>query len=78
MSLIMIAIMAWLSWKLVGKLGLSTTPALRLSEAWFAWSMVAGFVIMLFYQIQRILGYVARMPPLEKGPEDKFEELEYE
>jgi len=78
MSLVMIAIMAWLSWKLVGKLGLSTTPALRLSEAWFAWSMVAGFVIMLFYQIQRILGYVARMPPLEKGPEDKFEELEYE
>ena len=78
MSLVMIAVMTWLSWKLVDKLGLSTTPALRLSEAWFAWSMVAGFVIMLFYQIQRILAYVVRMPPLEKGPEEKFEELEYE
>ncbi len=78
MSLVMIAVMTWLSWKLVDKLALSTTPALRLSEAWFAWSMVAGFVIMLFYQMQRVLAYVIKMPPLEKGPEEKLEELEYE
>ena len=78
MSLIMIAVMAWLSWKLVEKLGMSTTPALRLSEAWFAWSMVVGFVVMFFYQIQRILAYVISMPPLEKGPEEKLEDLDYE
>ena len=78
MSLIMISVMAWLSWKLVGKLGLSTTPALRLSEAWFAWPMVVGFVIMLFYQVQRMLAYIIRMPPLEKGPEEKLEELGHE
>ncbi len=78
MSLLMISIMAWLSWTLVDKLGMSTTPALRLSEAWFAWSMVAGFVVMFFYQVQRMLAYMIRMPPLEKGPEEKLEELQHE
>jgi TRAP-type C4-dicarboxylate transport system permease small subunit len=78
MSLVMITIMAWLSWKLVDKLSLSTTPALRLSEAWFAWSMVVGFIVMLFYQIQRILAYLIRMSPLEKGSEEKLKEIEYE
>ncbi len=78
MSLLMISVMAWLSWILVDKLGMSTTPALRLSEAWFAWSMVAGFIIMFFYQLQRMLGYIIGMPPLEKGPEEKLEELQHE
>lgn len=78
MSLIMIAVMTWLSWRLVDKLALSTTPALRLSEAWFAWSMVLGFIMMLFYQVQRMLAYFIRMPPLEEGPEKKLEEIEYE
>jgi TRAP-type C4-dicarboxylate transport system permease small subunit len=78
MSLVMIAVMTWLSWRLVDKLALSTTPALRLSEAWFAWSMVVGFVMMLFYQVQRMLAYLIKMPPLEKGPEEKFGEIEYE
>ncbi|HWU36664.1 MAG TPA: TRAP transporter small permease [Candidatus Acidoferrum sp.] len=78
LSLIMIAVMVWLSWKLVDKLGMSTTPALRLSEAWFAWSMVVGFGIMLFYQVQRMLAYVVGMPPLEEGPKKRLEELEIE
>jgi TRAP-type C4-dicarboxylate transport system permease small subunit len=78
MSLIMISVMAWLSWKLVGKLGLSTTPALRLSEAWFAWSMVVGFVIMVFYQVQRMLAYIIGMPALEEGAEKRIEELGHE
>jgi TRAP-type C4-dicarboxylate transport system permease small subunit len=78
MSLAMITVMAWLSWKLVDKLALSTTPALRLSEAWFAWSMVVGFGVMFFYQVQRMLTYLVIMPPLEKGPEEKLEEIEYE
>ncbi len=78
MSLVMIGVMAWLSWTLVEKLGLSTTPALRLSEAWFAWSMVVGFGIMLFYQVQRMLAYIIGMPPLGKGPEEKLEDLQHE
>jgi TRAP-type C4-dicarboxylate transport system permease small subunit len=78
MSLLMIAIMLYLSWELVDKLALTTTPALRFSEAWFAWSMVAGFAVMLLYQTQRVLAYFVTMPPLEKGPEEKLEELPYE
>ncbi len=78
MSLFMIGIMAWLSWKLVDKLGMSTTPALRLSEAWFAWSMVVGFVIMLFYQAQRMLAYIFDMPPLETKPGKELKELGHE
>ncbi len=78
LSLIMIGIMSWLSWNLVDKLGMSTTPALRLSEAWFAWSMVVGFVIMLFYQAQRMLAYIVGMPPLEKQPKKEVKELFHE
>ncbi len=78
MSLLMIGVMGCLSWRLVDKLAFSTTPALRLSEAWFAWSMVAGFFVLFFYQIQRLLAYLVRMPPLEKASRPTTEEIDYE
>lgn len=53
--LLMIAIMLWLSWILTGKLGMSTTPAIRLSESWFGAALVVGFGGMLFFQIQRVV-----------------------
>ncbi len=76
-SVVMIAVMLYLSWELVDKLALSTTPALRLSEAWFAWSMVIGFAIMLLYQVQRILGYFTTMPSMEEKREQTTE-VDYE
>lgn len=50
-----LGVMVWQSWKLTGRLAFSTTPAIRLNEAWFGWAMVVGFILMLYYQIQRVV-----------------------
>jgi len=65
--LIMLAVMLYLSWILTDKLAFSTTPALRLSEAWFGWSMIVGFGLMLFYQIQRVVAIFTRKTHLARG-----------
>ena len=65
--LIILVVMLCLSWKLTDKLAFSTTPALRLSEAWFGWSMIIGFALMLFYQIQRVIAiFTKKKPPIEE------------
>jgi len=53
--IIMLCVMIYQSWKLTGRLALSTTPALRIKESWFGWAMISGFIIMLYYQIQRLI-----------------------
>lgn len=53
--IICLIVMIVQSWKLTGKLALSTTPALRIPESWFGVSLIIGFVLMLFYQIQRFI-----------------------
>ncbi len=53
--LVILIVMLCLSWNLKQKLAFSTTPALRLSEAWFGWSLIVGFGLMLFYQVQKIV-----------------------
>ena len=65
--LIILIVMLCLSWKLTDKLAFSTTPALRLSEAWFGWSMIIGFALMLYYQIQRVVAiFTKKKPPVEE------------
>jgi TRAP-type C4-dicarboxylate transport system permease small subunit len=61
--LIILVVMLYLSWILTDKLAFSTTPALRLSEAWFGWSMIVGFGLMLFYQVQRMVAVFTRKTP---------------
>lgn len=56
--IIMLVVMIFQSWKLTGKLSFSTTPALRIKESWFGWAMITGFIIMLYYQIQRLIALV--------------------
>jgi TRAP-type C4-dicarboxylate transport system permease small subunit len=71
--LIILVVMLYLSWKLTDKLAFTTTPALRLSEAWFGWSMILGFALMLFYQIQRVAAIFAkRKPPVEEEIKEKY------
>jgi TRAP-type transport system small permease protein len=71
--LIILVTMLYLSWKLTDKLALSTTPALRLSEAWFGWSMIIGFALMLFYQIQRIAAiFPKKKPPVKEEMGEKY------
>ena len=53
--LVILIVMSYQSWRLKGRLSLSTTPALRISEAWFGWAMIIGFLMMLYYQIQRVI-----------------------
>ncbi len=53
-----IGVMVWLSWTLTGRLGMSTTPALRISESWYGAAMFIGFVGMLFFQLQRVAGNI--------------------
>jgi TRAP-type C4-dicarboxylate transport system permease small subunit len=62
-----LVVMIGQSWKLSEKLSDSTTPALRLSEWWFAVALLAGFIIMLFYQIQH---FVALFRNRKAFPED--------
>ena len=59
---IMLVVMIWQSWKLTGRLALSTTPALRISEVWFGYALVVGFVLMFFYQIQRFIALLQNKP----------------
>jgi len=54
--LICLGIMIQQSWRLTERLAYSTTPALRLSEDWFAVALLIGFAVMLFYQVQRFIG----------------------
>ena len=54
----MVAVMIWLSWQVTGRLAFSTTPALRISEAWFGYALIAGFILMLFYQVQKVYALV--------------------
>ena len=56
----MVAVMIWLSWQVTGRLAFSTTPALRISEAWFGYALIAGFALMLFYQVQKVYALVFR------------------
>jgi TRAP-type C4-dicarboxylate transport system permease small subunit len=62
----LVVIMLWVmidqSWELTQRLAFSTTPALRLKESWFGWAMIVGFVIMLYYQVQRIIALLFKKP----------------
>ena len=49
-----LAVMIWLSWQVTRRLAFSTTPALRISESWFGYALIAGFILMLFYQVQKV------------------------
>jgi TRAP-type C4-dicarboxylate transport system permease small subunit len=73
--LIILVVMIWQSWKLAGRLAISTTPALRISEAWFGYALVVGFVLMFFYQIQRSIALLRNKPAFSEkdddGPEGK-------
>jgi TRAP-type C4-dicarboxylate transport system permease small subunit len=60
--LFILIVMITLSWLLIGRLGLSTTPALKISEAWFGWALLIGFLVMLYYQIQRVAAVFRRTP----------------
>lgn len=61
--LIILVVMLYLSWILTDKLAFSTTPALRISEVWFGWSMIVGFGLMLFYQVQKMVAVFTRKRP---------------
>ncbi len=52
---VLLAVMVYQSWMLVGSLSASYTPAVRISDAWFGWASVAGFSLMLFYQMRKFL-----------------------
>ncbi|MEW6265584.1 MAG: TRAP transporter small permease [Thermodesulfobacteriota bacterium] len=56
LAVIILAVMVWQGFKLTERLSLSSTPALRLNEGWFAGALVTGFIVMLFYQVQRLIG----------------------
>jgi len=68
-------VMIGTSWNLCGKLCDSTTPALRLSEWWFAAALEVGFVIMLFYQVQHFVALIRNRKafPDETGHEERIE-----
>ena len=61
--IIMLCVMIYQSWKLTGRLAFSTTPALRIKESWFGWAMISGFIIMLYYQIQRLISLLRNKEP---------------
>jgi len=54
--LICLVVMIQQSWTLSQRLSYSTTPALRMSEFWFAAALLVGFIVMIFYQVQRFIG----------------------
>lgn len=56
LTLVMVGVMIWLSWQVTGRLSFSTTPALRISESWFGYALIAGFALMFFYQVQKVIG----------------------
>ncbi len=53
--IVCLVVMIVQSWRLTERLSLSTTPALRMNESWFGVSLLIGFVVMLFYQVQRFI-----------------------
>ncbi len=79
--LICMVVMIWQGWILTERLSYSTTPALRISEFWFAAALLVGFVIMLYYQIQQFVADLRGLPafPEESIPssEDSSKEEEY-
>jgi TRAP-type C4-dicarboxylate transport system permease small subunit len=64
--LLILAVMIYLSWQLKGRLAFSTTPALRISESLFGWALFVGFVLMLYFQIQRVLGIFLKEEPFQE------------
>jgi TRAP-type C4-dicarboxylate transport system permease small subunit len=61
--IIMLLVMIYQSWALSGRLAYSTTPALRLQESWFGYALIAGFVCMLYFQIQRFIALIRGKSP---------------
>jgi len=60
--IVILCVMIYQSWLLTGRLAFSTTPAIRLKESWFGWAMIAGFICMLYYQIQRLVALLRNRP----------------
>lgn len=54
--MLILVVMARQSWLLIDKMAFGVTPALRISEAWFGWALFVGFILMIFYQAQRLVG----------------------
>ncbi|MDW7712118.1 MAG: TRAP transporter small permease [Deferrisomatales bacterium] len=69
--LVILVVMLWQSWRLTGRLAFSTTPALRLSEAWFGRALIVGFSLMLFYQVQRFVGALRDRDPFPEDAADR-------
>ena len=63
LAILCLVVMIWQSWKLSGRLSLSTTPALRMSESWYAYALLVGFVLMLYYEVQRFFALVRGKTP---------------
>jgi TRAP-type C4-dicarboxylate transport system permease small subunit len=61
--LFILVVMGYLSWQLKDRLAFSTTPALRISEDWFGWALVIGFLFMLYYQAQRVVAIFLKREP---------------
>jgi TRAP-type transport system small permease protein len=66
--LICMGVMIWQGWILTERLSYSTTPALRMSEFWFAAALLVGFIIMLYYQIQRFIADFRRRVAFPEEP----------
>ncbi|MFV0438220.1 MAG: TRAP transporter small permease [Desulfopila sp.] len=68
---IMLVVMVWQSWLLTGRLSFSTTPAIRLSESWFGWALVVGFICMLYFQVLELVALILdrRSEPVKKKGE---------
>ncbi len=79
--LICMVVMIWQGSVLTERLSYSTTPALRISEFWFAAALLVGFIIMLYYQIQRFIGDLRGLPAFPEesilSSEDSGKEEEY-
>jgi len=66
--IICLGVMILQSWKLSEHLSDSTTPALRMSEFWFAASLLIGFVVMLYYQVQRFIADIRNRTAFPEEP----------
>lgn len=69
--MIILMIMIYQSWRLTGRLTESFTPAIRISEAWFGRALIAGFILMLCYKIQRLIDKIFKkeLPSMEISKE---------
>lgn len=52
--LFILGVMIWQSWQLTSRLSFSTTPALRICESWYGYALAVGFILMLYYQVQKL------------------------